>query len=101
MIRTDKGNCPVLRIADKRMRSRSLRIGKEMLVRADKGDCPSHRIADKLMRSRSLKVEKKMLARADKGSCPVHMEWRRERLGKKSAISVKKVNRNQTRKKDA
>ena len=50
LIRTDKGNCPVLRIADKRMRSRSLRIGKEMLVRADKGDCPAHRIADRLIK---------------------------------------------------
>ena len=51
-VRADKGSCPVLRIADKRMRSRSLRIGKEMLVRADKGDCPAHRIADRLIKGR-------------------------------------------------
>ena len=49
-VRADKGSCPVLRIADKLMRSRSLKIEKEMLVRADKGDCPAHRIADRLIK---------------------------------------------------
>ena len=51
-VRADKGSCPVLRIADKLMRSRSLKIEKEMLVRADKGDCPAHRIADRLIKGR-------------------------------------------------
>ena len=82
-VRTDKGDCPVLRIPDELMRSRSSKIEKRMLVGAGKGDCPAHRLADKLMRSRSLKVEKKELARADRRSCPIHTEWRREWLGKK------------------
>ena len=51
-VRADKGNCPVLRIADELMRSRSLKIEKEMLVRADKGDCPVLRIADRLIKGR-------------------------------------------------
>ena len=60
--RADKGDCPVLRIPDELMRSRSSKIEKRMLpirlrsseiekrmlVGAEKGDCPAHRIADKI-----------------------------------------------------